>query len=67
LAGAFFDAGEIDEARIFVAPLIAGGRRAHSAIGGQGVERIAAAARALSTSIERIDDDVLISARLREW
>ena len=28
LAGAFLEAGEIDEARIFVAPVLAGGREA---------------------------------------
>jgi hypothetical protein len=31
------------------------------------VETIADAARALHTTVERIDDDVLITARLREW
>ena len=67
LAGAFFEAGEIDEARLFVAPMIVGGRGAHAAIEGQGVELIADAARALHTDVERIDDDVLITARLREW
>ncbi len=67
LAGSFFDAGEVDEARIFVAPLIAGGRDARPALGGQGVERIEAAARSLETSVERIGDDVLICARLQDW
>lgn len=67
LAGAFFDAGEVDEARIFVAPVVAGGREAKSALGGHGVERIETAARSLDTAVERIGDDVLISARLREW
>jgi diaminohydroxyphosphoribosylaminopyrimidine deaminase/5-amino-6-(5-phosphoribosylamino)uracil reductase len=67
LAGAFFDASEVDEARVFVAPVIAGGRDAKPALGGQGVERIDAAARSLGTTVERIGDDVLISARLREW
>lgn len=67
LAGAFFDAGEIDEVRTFVAPLIAGGRQAKAPIEGQGVERIGAARRALATEVERIGEDVLVSARLREW
>ena len=34
LAGAFLEAGEIDEARIFVAPLLAGGREARTAVEG---------------------------------
>lgn len=66
LSGAFFDAGEIDEARIFVAPVIAGGRDAKPALGGYGIDRIDGAARSLDTTVERIGDDVLISARLRE-
>jgi diaminohydroxyphosphoribosylaminopyrimidine deaminase/5-amino-6-(5-phosphoribosylamino)uracil reductase len=67
LAGSFFDAGEIDEARIFVSPLIAGGREARMAMEGQGVPDIEAAGRAVSTDVERIGDDVLITARMREW
>jgi diaminohydroxyphosphoribosylaminopyrimidine deaminase/5-amino-6-(5-phosphoribosylamino)uracil reductase len=67
LAGVFLDAGEIDEARIFVAPILIGGREAKAALGGQGVESIGEALVAIDTEVERIDDDVLISARLKEW
>jgi diaminohydroxyphosphoribosylaminopyrimidine deaminase/5-amino-6-(5-phosphoribosylamino)uracil reductase len=67
LAGVFLEAGEIDEARLFVAPIIAGGRDAKSAVEGQGVELIDDAVRAISTDVERIDEDILITARLREW
>ena len=67
LAGAFVDADEVDEMRVFVAPLIAGGRHARSAVEGQGVELIGEAIQPLSTSVEQIDDDVLIAARLKEW
>jgi diaminohydroxyphosphoribosylaminopyrimidine deaminase/5-amino-6-(5-phosphoribosylamino)uracil reductase len=67
LAGAFLEAGEIDEARMFVAPLLAGGREARAAIEGEGVERIGEALRAVDLDVERIEDDVLITARLREW
>jgi diaminohydroxyphosphoribosylaminopyrimidine deaminase/5-amino-6-(5-phosphoribosylamino)uracil reductase len=67
LAGAFMDAGEIDEARVFVAPLLAGGSRARGALDGQGVETIGMARRALSKTVEQIDDDVLVSARFTEW
>src|SRR5205823_4709476 len=35
LAGAFMDANEIDEARVFMAPLLAGGIRARGALDGQ--------------------------------
>jgi len=67
LAGVFLEAGEIDEARMFVAPMIAGGREAKGAVEAQGVEWIDDAVRALTTEVERIDDDILITARLKEW
>jgi diaminohydroxyphosphoribosylaminopyrimidine deaminase/5-amino-6-(5-phosphoribosylamino)uracil reductase len=67
LAGAFLEAGEIDEARIFVAPMMTGGREARTALEGQGIEEIAGALRARDAQVERIDDDVLITARFEEW
>ncbi|HET6548016.1 MAG TPA: dihydrofolate reductase family protein, partial [Solirubrobacter sp.] len=67
LAGAFLDAGEVDEIRLFLAPVVLGGSSARDPIEGQGAERIAAAVRALSLDCERVADDVLITARLREW
>jgi diaminohydroxyphosphoribosylaminopyrimidine deaminase/5-amino-6-(5-phosphoribosylamino)uracil reductase len=67
LAGAFLDAGEVDEIRLFVAPVVLGGSHARDPLEGEGVERIAEATRALTLECERVADDVLISARLREW
>jgi diaminohydroxyphosphoribosylaminopyrimidine deaminase/5-amino-6-(5-phosphoribosylamino)uracil reductase len=67
LAGAFLDAGEIDELRLFLAPLLLGGSAARDPLEGKGVERISEAMRALTFDCERIGDDLLISARLREW
>jgi diaminohydroxyphosphoribosylaminopyrimidine deaminase/5-amino-6-(5-phosphoribosylamino)uracil reductase len=67
LAGAFLDAGEIDEIRLFLAPLLLGGSAARDPLEGEGVERISEALRALSFSCESIGEDLLISARLREW
>jgi diaminohydroxyphosphoribosylaminopyrimidine deaminase/5-amino-6-(5-phosphoribosylamino)uracil reductase len=67
LAGAFLDAGEVDEIRLFLAPIVLGGRTARDPIEGEGPERIAEAIRALTLECERSDDDLLISARLREW
>jgi diaminohydroxyphosphoribosylaminopyrimidine deaminase / 5-amino-6-(5-phosphoribosylamino)uracil reductase len=67
LAGAFLEAGEIDEARIFVAPLMLGGTKAKTAVEGIGIEEIASAPRPAAIETERIDDDVLIIARFREW
>jgi diaminohydroxyphosphoribosylaminopyrimidine deaminase/5-amino-6-(5-phosphoribosylamino)uracil reductase len=67
LAGAFLEAGEIDEARIFVAPIVAGGREARTVVEGIGAEAISGAVHALALDAERIDDDILIAARLKEW
>ncbi|MDQ4071728.1 MAG: bifunctional diaminohydroxyphosphoribosylaminopyrimidine deaminase/5-amino-6-(5-phosphoribosylamino)uracil reductase RibD [Actinomycetota bacterium] len=67
LAGAFLDAGEIDEARAFVAPILAGGRHDRAVLEGGGVDSIADARRAVAVEIERVGDDTLIRARLREW
>src|SRR3954451_22789608 len=67
LAGSFLDAEEIDEMRVFVAPIVAGGHHARGPLEGQGVEQIAAASRALNMSCEEIEGDVLLEARLREW
>ena len=67
LAGAFLDAGEIDEVRLFLAPLLLGGRAARDPLEGEGVERISDALRAMTLDCERVADDLLISARLREW
>ena len=68
LAGAFLEAGEIDEARMFIAPLMTGRREAKTAVEGMGIEQIAAAPpRALHVEIDRLEDDVLVIARLKEW
>ena len=67
LAGAFLDAGEVDEMSLFIAPVVIGGTNARDPLEGEGAERIAEATRALSMSVERIADDVLVCARLREW
>jgi diaminohydroxyphosphoribosylaminopyrimidine deaminase / 5-amino-6-(5-phosphoribosylamino)uracil reductase len=34
---------------------------------GEGVERIADATRALTLHCERVAEDILVTARLREW
>jgi diaminohydroxyphosphoribosylaminopyrimidine deaminase/5-amino-6-(5-phosphoribosylamino)uracil reductase len=67
LAGAFLDAGEIDEIRLFLAPLVLGGSSGRDPLEGGGVERISEAVRALTFECEPIGEDLLVSARLREW
>ena len=67
LAGAFLDAGEIDEVRLFLAPMLLGGRSARDPLEGEGVRRIAEAISALTLDCDRVGADLLISARLKEW
>jgi diaminohydroxyphosphoribosylaminopyrimidine deaminase/5-amino-6-(5-phosphoribosylamino)uracil reductase len=67
LAGAFLDSGEVDEIRLFVAPVVLGGSHARDPLEGEGVERIAEATRALTLDCSRVAGDVLISARVKEW
>src|SRR5688500_885008 len=67
LAGTFFDIDEIDELRLFVAPIVAGGGASLPVLGGQGVESIADARRPLYIEHELIEGDLLICARLKEW
>jgi diaminohydroxyphosphoribosylaminopyrimidine deaminase/5-amino-6-(5-phosphoribosylamino)uracil reductase len=67
LAGAFLDAGEVDEIRLFVAPVVVGGSSARDPLEGEGAEKIAEATRALALNVEQVAGDVLISARMREW
>jgi diaminohydroxyphosphoribosylaminopyrimidine deaminase / 5-amino-6-(5-phosphoribosylamino)uracil reductase len=67
LAGAFLDAGEVDELRLFLAPIVLGGDGARPLAGGEGTERVGDAPRATDVSCERSGEDLLISARLRDW
>ena len=67
LAGAFLDAGEIDEIRLFLAPLILGGRTARDPLEGEGVDLISDAVRAMALTCDPVGEDLLISARIKEW
>lgn len=67
LAGAFLSAGEIDEIRLFVAPLVIGGRTARDPLESEGIEAVADAVRALTLNCEPIGGDLLVTARIKEW
>ena len=67
-AGALFDAGEVDEVRLFIAPLlVGGGGGARGSRGRRRACRIADGVRPLATDFEQVGEDMLVRARLREW
>ena len=67
LAGQFLDAGQVDELRVFVAPLLLGGARAKPLLAGADPAAIGEARRALSLAYERSGEDVLMRATLEDW
>jgi len=67
LAGSFHDAGEVDELRLFIAPIVLGGVGDRAPIEGEGATGIDEAQRALAVDWDRIGDDLLVTARLKEW
>ena len=67
LAGAFHDAGEIDELRLFIAPVVLGGADAQPLLAGAGAGAMTEAQRALAVEWSASGDDLLVRARLREW
>jgi diaminohydroxyphosphoribosylaminopyrimidine deaminase/5-amino-6-(5-phosphoribosylamino)uracil reductase len=67
LAGAFMDAGQIDELRLFIAPIVLGGHGARDPLESEGTDAVAEAARALTFTHSSVGEDLLLTARLREW
>ena len=66
-AGALFDAGEVDQMRLFIAPVLVGAAQARAVLEGEGAARIADGVRPLETRFEGVGEDILVRARLREW
>ncbi len=63
LSGSLFDAGLVDRVVAFVAPVIIGGDRAPSPVGGQGATLMPDAVRLSDVRIERFGADVAIIGR----
>ena len=62
--GSFFDAGEVDEVDVFIAPIIEGGSHEFTPARGLGVEAIDQALRLESPVISQVDGDVRIQGRI---
>ncbi len=64
ILGSVFDAGLVDEAHVFVAPVIIGGRGATSPVGGLGVSKIKQGIKLRSSTAREVAGDVYIQGRL---
>ncbi len=64
LLGSFFDARQIDEAIVFVAPKLVGGEAALSPIDGQGISQISDAIQLGDFTSTRIGEDICLRGRL---
>ncbi len=64
LLGSLFDLGAIDEVHVFVAPKLVGGGEAPTALGGSGIEKIAAALPVADMAVRHIGGDLYLSGRL---
>src|SRR5206468_12545863 len=66
LLGSLFDARQIDEVHVFIAPKLFGGQKARSPIRGAGVEQVAEAIAIDQPRIQSLGEDLYISGRLRK-
>lgn len=60
----FLEAGLVDKVYWFIAPKFCGGDRAPSPVGGEGVTRMAEAVRITNYTIDRFQEDILITGYL---
>ena len=67
LLGAFFEEGLVDQAEIYIAPVIIGGNDAPGPVGGKGVEAVRDAHRFLSLDVDRVGEDIVARGILRYW
>jgi diaminohydroxyphosphoribosylaminopyrimidine deaminase / 5-amino-6-(5-phosphoribosylamino)uracil reductase len=62
ILGGFFDRGLIDKLHAIIAPMIIGAADAPAAVAGRGAYRMAEALRLRDLTLERLGDDVLVTA-----
>ena len=62
ILGAFFDAGLVDKVHAVIAPLIIGAADAPASVAGEGAYRMADALRLGEVTVERLGDDLLVTA-----
>ena len=62
ILGSFFDRGLVDKLHAVIAPMIIGAADAPAAVAGQGAFRLADALRLRDVTLERLGDDILVTA-----
>lgn len=62
--GGLFDAGQIDEVHVFIAPKLIGGSQAASPIGGAGLDRVPELSQLVERIVEPVGDDLYIRGRM---
>jgi diaminohydroxyphosphoribosylaminopyrimidine deaminase/5-amino-6-(5-phosphoribosylamino)uracil reductase len=65
LLGSLFDAGQIDEVHVFIAPRLFGGQKGRSPIRGAGIEQVTDALQLDSVQTQRLADDIYVSGRVK--
>lgn len=65
LLGSLYDAGELDEVHVFIAPKLAGGQDAAVPLGGLGVEQMSQARWLQTPLVERLGDDLYVHGRVQ--
>ena len=66
LLGSLFDRALVDKVVTFIAPIIIGGSEAKTAVAGRGVDRVVDSLKLKRVSVERFDEDVMVSGYVRE-
>ncbi|MBN2474682.1 MAG: bifunctional diaminohydroxyphosphoribosylaminopyrimidine deaminase/5-amino-6-(5-phosphoribosylamino)uracil reductase RibD [Pirellulales bacterium] len=64
LLGSLFDARQIDEVHVFIAPKLVGGASATSPVGGEGIAQMAEALALQNVELQRVGPDVYLHARV---
>lgn len=64
LLGSFFDATQVDEVHVFLAPKIIGGSDAPSAVAGRGREKMDVVPRLRDIAVQQSGEDVYVNGRL---
>ena len=65
LAASFILQDLVDKVHVFIAPKIIGGREAPGTVGGKGIERMEDALKLKTYTVEKIDEDLMVTGYLK--